>query len=365
MSKKINFEKIKIIFNILNYNCIELLNINNLFKFFLRKIFYFNKIKLKFGIDPTLKSIHLGHVFYLKKLINLNKINKILIIFFIIGLITSYSNNLKIYNIFLKNINYLFYNLKYFYKFKKFFKLYYNSEWINILNLKENLFFLSLLNNKDFLKFKNYNYNYSIIQSIDSLFVRSDFEIGGLDQKRNFFFSYYFLNKFFNLIQFYFIYFLLLKFDFKKLSKSKKDLLFDIKILIKLFNLIINKNLLINYYKTLISNIKLFYIFISFKNEFIKNFILKIIIIKYFNFIIKSFTYYNKIKIFNYFFILNFFSLVIFKILKILKFYKKFLINKNFLIFLNNVKILNINFILFKNNYNFYKNKIKKFFKLI
>ncbi|QND78612.1 Leucyl-tRNA synthetase [Candidatus Nasuia deltocephalinicola] len=350
--KIFNLEKIKIIFKIIKYNSLKIINIKNFLKILYLKLNKYKNIKIKFGIDPTCKNIHLGHIYYFLKLINLSFLYLLIKILLIIGIKTSLLKNYKFNKLFLKNSLYLIYNLKYILGYKlNILKFYYNSEWINIININEKIFLILLLNFKKFFNIKKYNYNfknlyYIILQSYDTLFTKSNIEIGGLDQKINFLFCYNFIYDYLKDFQFYINFPIIFNCN-KKISKSKKNFFFNFKNN-KILILKINKKIkFLNYLKLIVLFNKNHFLY-NFKNYnlfFFKIYLLKNIFIKYF-LSIKTFNIFKK----NFYLKIFLFSFIVFKIFK--KFFKfKKLITYNNFIFSNNIIIYNKNFIFFKGNY--------------
>ncbi|XXS36681.1 MAG: hypothetical protein ACSHUF_00020 [Candidatus Nasuia deltocephalinicola] len=360
------FEKLKILIKILKYNSIFIMNYIYFFSFI--KKFYINKIlKLKFGIDPTSKNIHAGHVFYFLKILSLKNL-KFLKIIIIIGLETSLINNSYNLKKYITNSKYILYYINYISIFKniKILKYYYNTEWIKIINLKEINFlkknfknnFLNLDKNK---KLKNYQ-NYLTIQSYDSIFINSSVEMGGGDQKYNFLVCYNFLLYFIKKIQIYYLYPILFKNNFLKISKSSKDIFFNLFYLKNIILKLKKKKYLKFYFKLLLylDDFYINYIIINSKSIIIKEeYILKNINKKFFKKYFFLNTYKVKINI------LKKKSLIFFKIFKIIFMKKFFKTNKIFYIFFNNLKIKNKNFIFFKGNYKILLNKKNKNLKII
>lgn len=348
------FEIFKIFFKIFNFNLIKIINYVKFLNLIIRCFKKNNKIKLKFGLDPTYKNIHIGHIYYFKKILNLIKFDKF-IIFFIISFWTNLSINFNFYKNIIKNCFYIFYNIKFMFTKKiNYIKIYYNNDWNNFLNLKEKIFIFSIYKNNKLLninKYKNFyikNLYYIIIQAYDSVFIKSDIEMGGFDQKMNFFFCYNFLKIIFKLNQIYFVYPFIFKENFKKFSKSEKDNFFNIKKLSFEIKIIKNKIIFKNYFKLILlkNNNKLNYFLINFKKFFLKTQIIKKLFLFYFKKI--QFNYFEKIFLF-----LKLYSLIIFKIFKLI-------INEKFKYFkINNVLFFNKNLLIFKGFYKiFFLNKI-------
>ncbi|AFP84297.1 hypothetical protein [Candidatus Carsonella ruddii] len=163
-----------------------MLYLNNIFE----KVYIKHNSKIiKFGIDPTFFSIHLGHLFIINYLFFL--IYKNFIIIIIIGDYTTKLKkkinlkNLIINSICLKSqiknilgeIDVLFNSTWY-----KKFSLFYFTNLINLVNVKKYIN-KTFKNNNNNIKINNYIY--PIIQSYDSIFLKSEYEIGGIDQLLN------------------------------------------------------------------------------------------------------------------------------------------------------------------------------------
>lgn len=340
------FEIFKIFFKIFNTNLIKIINYLKFFNLIIKILKNKNKIKIKFGIDPTHKYIHIGHIYYFEKILNLIKF-KIINIYLIISFWTNLSIDFNYYKNITNNCFYIFYNIKFLIlKNLNCIKIYYNNDWNNFLSLKEKIFIFSIYKNNRLLninKYKNFyikNLYYIIIQAYDSLFIKSNIEIGGFDQKMNFFFCYNFLKIIFKINQIYFIYPFIFKENFKKFSKSKKDNFFNFKKIILEIQKIKNKIILINYFKLILLENK------NEINYLLKN--LKIIFLKK-NIINKIFfLYFKKVKFYFlkiFFLLLKLYSIIIFKIFKLL-------INKKFKYFkINNIMFFNKNLLIFKGLY--------------
>ncbi|WP_432782731.1 hypothetical protein [Candidatus Carsonella ruddii] len=303
------------------------------FKLIFKKIIGFFSIQkigiIKFGIDPTFYSIHLGHFFIINFLFFLIKKN-----FNIIVIIGDYTTFLKkkinkkiiimnsiclksqIYNI-IGEIN-----------------IFFNSIWIINNKLSFFLKIFDLINTNKYIckSIKNENQEkinikkllYPLIQAYDSLIINSYIEIGGIDQLLNIICAR-FIQKIFKKLKQNSILFILLENENKKISKSDNNDLIVSKLSKTLINLVfyniktyIEKLFIINCYKFIFFKLK--------KNNFY---------FKKRNFL--SY-YYKKIFKNNKFFFNN-------------KIYKKN-------IFINNKLLIN-NFFLKKINYNFLNIKIK------
>lgn len=356
------FEIFKIIFKVFNINLIKIINYLKFLKLIIKILKNKNKIKIKFGLDPTFKFIHVGHIYYFKKILNFIKFIKIINILFIISFWTNLSINFNYYKNITNNCFYIFYNIKFLFLRKlNYLKIYYNNDWNNFLSLKEKIFIFSIYKNNKLLninKYKNFyikNLYYIIIQAYDSLFIKSNIELGGFDQKMNFFFCYNFLKIIFKLDQIYFIYPFIFKFNFKKFSKSEKDNFFNLKKIILEIKKIKNKIIFKNYFKLILfkNKNKINYLLINLKNIFLKKNIIRKII----------FFYFKKIKFYFFkrlFLFLQLYSIIIFKIFKLF-FNNKFkyfkinnitIFNKNLLIFKGKYKIFFLNIFIYINFYN-------------
>ncbi|WP_458659124.1 tyrosine--tRNA ligase [Candidatus Vidania fulgoroideorum] len=187
---KNNFEKI------LNKNNINIFNIKNI-------DFTKKKILIKFGIDPTSSSIHLGHILILNKIKKLQKFRPFYA-YIVIGLHTSKIGDpskrfekRKIYDNKTIRNNYIKIKkqiLKLLIKKKTY--IFNNENWLkNIdLNLIENLSLNKLVSRKEIKKrISNNNHIklgeiiYPFYQHYDNIILNVDIEIGGIDQVFNFF----------------------------------------------------------------------------------------------------------------------------------------------------------------------------------
>jgi len=167
---------------------------------------YTNKTPLiiKVGFDPTSDTLHLGHTILFNKLSVLQKLGHLIV--FIIGDFTAGIGDpsgknktrpqLSRKDIKLNSLN--FYHQSYSFLNPKQTIVKYNSEWFNRINVKELILMCSafstfyILNRKDFhIRFcKNqsvfmHEILYPVLQGLDSLFIKSDIEIGGSDQLFN------------------------------------------------------------------------------------------------------------------------------------------------------------------------------------
>ncbi len=348
------FEIFKIIFKIFNTNLIKIINYLKFLNLIIKYLKNKNKIKIKFGIDPTYKSIHIGHIYYFKKILNFIKFIKIINILFIISFWTNLNINFNYYKNITNNCFYIFYNIKFlFLKKLNCLKIYYNNDWNNFLSLKEKIFIFSIYKNNKLLninKYKNFyikNLYYIITQAYDSLFIKSNIEIGGFDQKMNFFFCYNFLKIIFKFEQIYFIYPFIFKVNFKKFSKSEKDNFFNIIKLILEIKKVKNKIIFVNYFKLILfeNKNKINYLLINFNNIFLKRYVIRKITFFYFKKIILYF--FKKL-----FLLSKLYSIIIFKIFKL------FIINKFKYFKINNIILFNKNLLIFKGKYKiFFLNK--------
>ncbi|WGS66945.1 hypothetical protein MEJ65_00475 [Candidatus Carsonella ruddii] len=298
----------------------------SIFKKIIGKYNFFLK-KIKFGIDPTYFSIHIGHLMLINFIFFL--IKKKFFIIIVIGDFTASikkcieKKNLIINSICLKSqfiniIGDLF--------------IYFNSIWIN---KKKLLFFLKIfdilkinkyINNNLKIKINNNkleinNLIYPIFQAYDSLIINSDIEIGGIDQLLNVICGR-FLQKIFKKNKQNSILLIILEKKKKKISKSNNSVFINTNI----------KDLFL--FKSIFFNLKNYIINFKKNNIFFLNNVF-------------FFNYKKKI----YFKQKNFFSFYYKKIFNINKFFfNKLLYKKN--IFLNK-KILIKNFFLKKNFYFF------------
>ncbi|MGX7577118.1 hypothetical protein ACT2CR_00080 [Candidatus Vidania fulgoroideorum] len=311
---------------------------DNLYLFFKKNNILNNKINLKFGIDPTNKSIHLGHFYILKNIIFLRKIKKININI-ILGTYTSYINKKKlrkkiIYNnaFIYKQIKCIFNNIS--------INIYKNFFWFKKIKLK---FFISKLLNKK-IKGNIKNFFYPLCQIFDTIVLNSNLELGGIDQKK--IFSKY------NNCQ-YIMFSLLLNNNNKKISKSTNNGGFLLKNKNLLFLNLLNCNKLIDIYKKFKGLIKNYKINNCKKNICFAYSICKEINLKKSNKILNF--YINKRFIFKKIFINKIKNILkIFKISKSNRFSR--LLIKNKFIKINNIIVKNP-FLIIKKG--FYKLKYK------
>lgn len=177
----------------------ELLTIQELEKVLLKK-----KFLVKVGFDPTTSELHLGHFILIQKMQQLQKLGFTII--FLIGDFTTIIGDPTGRNITRKKItkkeikeNYSKYHLiveKFLLKNKT--KIINNSFWLtklnaeNIINLASKATVAQLLKRKDFAqRYSNnvtislHEFLYPLFQGFDSVAVKADMEIGGIDQKFN------------------------------------------------------------------------------------------------------------------------------------------------------------------------------------
>jgi tyrosyl-tRNA synthetase len=168
--------------------------------------FYENGIKyfVKAGFDPTAPDLHLGHTVLLQKLATFQKYGGI--VQFLIGDFTatigdptgkSATRKVLTKDEIVKNIaSYTNQAFKILDKDKT--KVVYNNDWlgelkaIDMLTLSSHLTVARMLERDDFSKrFKNNipiatsEFTYPLLQGYDSVYLKSDIEIGGTDQKFN------------------------------------------------------------------------------------------------------------------------------------------------------------------------------------
>ncbi|MGX7576847.1 tyrosine--tRNA ligase [Candidatus Vidania fulgoroideorum] len=155
-----------------------------------------NKKKLffKFGIDPTSKYIHLGHIYILNTLRILQKKYKNIFVYVLIG---DYTSKIGDPTKRFKKRKKTKINIK---KFKNQIKKFllkertifvYNSFWLKHLNLEnfKNIKIKKLFMRKEVSKNINITigeFIYPFLQNYDNKIIKPDIEIGGKDQKYNF-----------------------------------------------------------------------------------------------------------------------------------------------------------------------------------
>ncbi|BCG49302.1 hypothetical protein [Candidatus Carsonella ruddii] len=305
----------------------------NFFKLIFKKIigcFNIQKIGIiKFGLDPTFYSIHLGHFFIINFLFFLVKKNFNIVI--IIGDYTTFLKKKINKNIIILNSICLKSQI---YNIIGEIDIFFNSIWV--INNKLSFFFkiFDLINTNKYIcqSIKNENQEklnikkllYPLIQAYDSLIINSYIEIGGIDQLLNIICAR-FMQKIFKKLKQNSILFILLENKNKKLSKSD------------------NNDLTLSELPKILINL----IFYN-----IKTYIEKLFITNCYKFIflkIKKNSFYFKKR--------NFLSYYYKKIFKNNKFCFNNKIYKKKL-FLNDKLLIN-NFFLKKINYNFLNNKIK------
>lgn len=192
------------IFNAIKYGTDDIVSDEELKLLILKK----KKIIVKVGFDPTTNNLHLGHCVILNKLKQLQDFGYGINI--IIGDFTAMIGDPSGRNLSRKILtkeeiifNYKTYNTQIFKILNPAFtKIYFNSSWFNFFGLDNLLKLMScstvsrILERSDFkirnLSNKSINFNefvYPFLQGFDSIFLESDIEIGGTDQKFNFLLS--------------------------------------------------------------------------------------------------------------------------------------------------------------------------------
>ncbi|MCB1712931.1 MAG: tyrosine--tRNA ligase [Candidatus Riesia sp.] len=198
------------------------------------------ELVIKIGFDPTSKNLHLGHLVILKKLLDFQ--NAGYFIHLVVGDFTASIGDPSGKNTARQSIlnseikkNYFNYDA-YFFKFLDSSRLilYFNSTWFNFMLLSDFVQLLSvttisrLLERSDFkLRYLNnlpigiHELIYPLLQSYDSVFLFSDIEIGGIDQKFNLLLARDMQKKFFQKPQVLLMMPILIGLDGKnKMSKS-------------------------------------------------------------------------------------------------------------------------------------------------
>lgn len=380
MFKVFVLEKTILFLLVLKYNCYEIIKDYFFIKKIFKKNFFNKKIVVKVGIDPNNNIIHLGHLIFLNKINQLEKLKFKIVL--ILGNFTSLigdptariikrENNCKS-NICL-NIKYFLCQFNFLINLK-IINIYYNNEWLNILNILDliSLFYLITLNNilyrKDFKNryFKNFpiflfELIYPIFQSYDSIFIKSDIEIGGFDQKLNFLITRFIQKKINKNIQIILLLNLIIGLDgINKMSKSKFNFISFKDNFLLLFKKIFFSKFFFYYYKNFSFNKKKY--IINFNNFFFKKKILKNIIKNYIN--KKEALYFSAKFVSIKIFLIKKKVEFIYKLIKLLTLYsnnKIIFYIKNKSLKINDILIKNFNFILLKGKYLLKIKKIKFF----
>ena len=191
---------INYIFNVIKSGVSEIISEHELYDLIKKK----DKLVIKVGFDPTTCDLHLGHVVILKKLRQFQDFGYN--ICFLIGDFTAMigdpSGRGESRNQLDKNRiinNYKTYSEQIFKILKPdLTKIYFNSSWFNFFGIENFINLLSfttvsrLLERSDFksryVSGKSifiHEFIYPLLQSYDSVFIESDIEIGGIDQKFN------------------------------------------------------------------------------------------------------------------------------------------------------------------------------------
>lgn len=370
MFKNFILEKTVLFLLVLKYNSYEIIKDYFFLKKIFKKIFFKKKIVLKVGIDPNNNIIHLGHLVFFNKINQIEKLKFKIIL--ILGGITSligdptgkiirrynnYKNNICL------NIKYFLCQFKFLINLNKI-NIYYNQEWLDILNILDLISLLYLITLNKILyrnDFKNRYVNnspiflfeliYPVLQSYDSIFIKSDIEIGGFDQKLNFLITRFIQKKIKKNVQIMLLLNLLIGLDgLYKMSKSKLNFLSFKDNFFLLFKKIFHSKFLFYYYK-IFSFKKKKYIIES--NYYLKKkIIIKNIMNNYINKKITSF-FFIKLKYIKFLLIKKKIKLI-YKIIKLFTFYsnnKIIFYIKNKSLKINNILIKNFNFILLKGKY--------------
>lgn len=182
--------------NIITKNTVDLIGFD--------KLDVTKKLKIKTGFDPTSKDIHLGHTILLNKLKNFQELGHDVII--VIGDFTAMIGDPTGKNITRKQLSKeeVLENSETYQK--QIFKILdkdktnvvYNSDWlgklssIDMINLCSKYSLARMLERNDFSnRYKNnehiaiHEFIYPLLQGYDSVFLKSDIEIGGTDQLFN------------------------------------------------------------------------------------------------------------------------------------------------------------------------------------
>lgn len=188
------------IFNFLKSSVAEIVS-----EFEFKELLFRKKnIVIKLGFDPTSDDLHLGHYIILKKLSDFQKCGystHIIVGDFTAGIGDPSGKSVARKVIHFNEIkkNYSFYD-KIFFKIldKNLTYIYFNSIWFNFIYLSDFIQLVSFITVSRLLErsdFKNrylnnkpigvHEFIYPLLQSFDSVFLRTDIEIGGIDQKFN------------------------------------------------------------------------------------------------------------------------------------------------------------------------------------
>lgn len=151
------------------------------------------RANIKFGIDLTSKSLHIGHLFiliFIKKIIHLFKDK--LIINIILGDFTTYINNNIKNNCIKFNLKKIKIQIKKILKVNNNIKYFKNSSWLKSESIKKiskiylNNFLKRKKTKKKSLKITIGNLIYPYFQNCDNKKIKPDIELGGVDQFLNF-----------------------------------------------------------------------------------------------------------------------------------------------------------------------------------
>lgn len=204
-NKKSEIEnRIKVQMDAFKRGCTELIKEDELYKKLLHSVTYNLPLKIKAGFDPTSPDIHLGHTVLLNKLKTFQEYGHQ--VFFVIGDFTAMIGDPTGKSETRKPLskedvlkNYKNYRIQAFKILKpEQTKIVFNSWWLSHLKLDELVKILSnytvkrMLEKDDFEKRFNdsrpiaiHEFIYPLLQGMDSVFIKSDVEIGGNDQKFN------------------------------------------------------------------------------------------------------------------------------------------------------------------------------------
>jgi tyrosyl-tRNA synthetase len=217
------------------YNTIEIIPDNKFFFNYDKK-----KLIIKIGFDPTTENLHLGHLVLLRKLKSLQEMG--FLVYIVIGDFTALIGDPSGRNLsrpilnkenIIKNYSNYIDQIKKFLIFEKTF-VYFNSSWFNnfdfnnLMNIMLSTTVNRMLERSDFkIRFSTnksiciHEFIYPLFQAYDSVFLNSDIEIGGIDQKFNFLLSRELQKKFFQREQTCLMMPILIGIDGKnKMSKS-------------------------------------------------------------------------------------------------------------------------------------------------